>query len=202
MEFLQELFNGKTLSFDELSKAVKDYNEKPENKDKQIKIGNVSGGEYVVRNKYETKVSELSAANKQITALNSQIADFKKDGDASKLKGELEALQEKYDKEILQMKKGSAIKDFLHERGVKHVDLLVKEFDFDGVEITEKGKFKGIENQFETLSEKYADLIPTERTDTDGSDYRYEPEAGGSSSHESGKTDFLKIFSENRLIKD
>ena len=65
MEFLKNLFNDRQLSYDELLKAVEAHNKA--DKDNQIKIANLAGGEYISKEKYDAKEKELTKANDQIT---------------------------------------------------------------------------------------------------------------------------------------
>ena len=53
MEFLKNLFNDRQLSYDELLKAVEAHNKA--DKDNQIKIANLAGGEYISKEKYDAK---------------------------------------------------------------------------------------------------------------------------------------------------
>lgn len=205
MEFLKELFGDQALTYDALTKAVEAYNGKAENKDKQIKLGNVSNGEYVSRRKFDDKVTELDNATTQITTLTTEIGKLKKGEDPAQLKGKLEQLQKQYDTDVENVKKLSAIKDALYEKGAKHTDLLAGKFDLEAIEITDKGKVIGIDKQLTKLAEDYADLFPAEDEGDEGDDpaYEYDPAGGeGSGSSNSQKADFVSIINENRLIKD
>lgn len=206
MEFLKELFGDQALTYDALTKAVDAYNAKAENKDKQIKLGNVSNGEYVSRRKFDDKVTELDNATTQITTLTTEIGKLKKGEDPAQLKVKLEQLQKQYDSDVENAKKLSAIKDALYEKGAKHPDLLASKFDLEAIEITDKGKVIGIDKQLTKLTEDYADLFPVvEDEDNEGDDpaYEYDPAGGeGSGSSNSQKSDFVSIINENRLIKD
>lgn len=211
MEFLKELFGDQALTFDALTKAVDAFNAKAENKEKQIKLGNVAGGEYVSRRKFDDKVTELNNAAAQITTLTAEVGKLKTGEDPEQLKGRLEQLQKQYDADVENVKKLSAIKDALYEKGAKHIDLLATKFDLETIEITEKGKIVGVEKQLTKITEDYADLFPVEGDgdEDEGDDpnndpaYEYDP-AGGeeSGTKNTQKSDFVSIINENRLIKD
>ena len=51
MDFLKEIL-GETL-FEQVFKAINEYNGNEANKDKQVKIGNLASGEYVGKGKYD-----------------------------------------------------------------------------------------------------------------------------------------------------
>ena len=56
MEFLKSVL-GEEL-FGQVAAAVNAYNEKPENKESQVKLANLSGGQYVDKEKYNGAVAE------------------------------------------------------------------------------------------------------------------------------------------------
>lgn len=173
----------------------------------KVKLANLKSGEYVSKLKYDEEVGKVTTANTQIATLTGEIDKFKQGDDPIKLKNDMQALQTKYDADVVKVKKESAVKEFLAGKGVKHTDLLLNQFDLDTVEIDEKGKVKekGITDQFKVVAEKYADLIPAEDKDDegdDGSDYHYEPGDGKHGASGGGSADFAKIINDNRLIKE
>lgn len=193
MEFLKEYLG------DELYAQVE---AKLKGNDK-VKLANLKSGEYTSKSKYDDEVAKLETATTQIATLTGEIDKFKQGDDPVKLKGDLQALQSKYDADVVKVKKEVAVKEFLAEKGVKHTDLLLDRFDLEKVEIDEKGKAKGITDQFKGIAEKYADLIPSEDNDDgDGSDYQYEPGDGKDGASSGGSADFAKIINDSRLIKE
>lgn len=56
MEFLKNVL-GEEL-FGQVAAAVNTYNGKPENKDHQVKLANLSEGQYVDKGKYDGTVAE------------------------------------------------------------------------------------------------------------------------------------------------
>lgn len=172
----------------------------------KVKLANLKSGEYVSKLKYEEEVSKLTTANTQIATLTGEINKFKQGDDPVKLKGDLQALQSRYDADVVKVKKEVAVKEFLAEKGVKHTDLLLNQFDLAKVEIDDKGKAKGLTDQFKDLAEKYADLIPSKEKEKEeedeGSDYHYEPGDGKEKSGSGGSADFAKIINDSRLIKE
>lgn len=92
MEFLKEVL-GEEL-YNQFSAAVNTYNGKPENKDKQVKLANLSGGQYVDKNKYETSVAEKENLEGQIKTLNKTIKSLKdSNSDNEELQKTITALQ-------------------------------------------------------------------------------------------------------------
>ena len=102
MEFLKEVL-GEAL-YGQVETAVKAYNEKPENKDKQINIGNLASGEYVGKGKYDTLLAEKGNLETQVKTLNTTIGELKKNNK---------------DNEDLQTKIGNLEKDLIQQQEEK-----------------------------------------------------------------------------------
>lgn len=96
--FLKALFGDSALTFDQLVNAIQTYNGKAENKDKQIKIGNIGDGSYVSSDKFKAKEAELTTANTTIKNLQGEIKKW--DGvDVDKLKTAVADWETKYNQD-------------------------------------------------------------------------------------------------------
>lgn len=161
MEFLKNLFNDRQLSYDELLKAVEAHNKA--DKDNQIKIANLAGGEYISKEKYDAKEKELTKANDQITVLNNAVNSF--DGEKKDLDKKIKDLQKQYDTDTKALKndfaKQTVVNRFFSEHKSKHEGLLRKEFDLDKLSVDDNGNVLGLEEQGKTILESYADLFET-----------------------------------------
>lgn len=159
MDFLKNLFGDKQLSYDELVKAVEAHNNA--DKDNQIKIANLAGGEYISKEKYDAKEKELAKANDQLTTLNDTVKGF--DGEKKDLDKKIKELQKQYDTDTKALKhdfaKQTAINKFFSDHKSKHEGLLRKEFDLDKLSIDDNGNVLGLEDQGKTILESYADLF-------------------------------------------
>lgn len=94
MEFLKALFGGKALTFDELVNAINAHNGNEANKESQIKIGNLGGGEYVGKGKYDSLNDLLTGKQTELDTANALIADLqKKTKDNEALQGQFSAYQ-------------------------------------------------------------------------------------------------------------
>lgn len=152
MDFLKEIL-GEEL-FAQVAEKVNAYNGNEANKDKQIKIANLGGGEYVSKAKHDAlqalhdgKVTELETAN-------NLIADLKKTA-----KGD-EALQGKvtaYETQVAQLQDqlkqtqiNSGLDIALMEAGGTERDFLKWKIMNDNggkpLELGEDGKIKGIDD--------------------------------------------------------
>lgn len=76
MEFLKEIL-GEEL-YAQFVEKVNAYNGDESNKDKQIKIANLGGGEYVGKAKYDALQALLSGKETELTTANGLIAELKK----------------------------------------------------------------------------------------------------------------------------
>lgn len=82
MDWLQEVLGAELEA--QVHNAIEAYNARPENKEKQIKLGNLGTGAYVSRSKYD---SDLAARDSTIATLQGQIGT--KDTDLENLRGQL-----------------------------------------------------------------------------------------------------------------
>lgn len=78
MEFLKALFGDKALTYDELVTAINAHNGNEANKESQIKIGNLGGGEYVGKGKYDSLNDLLTGKQTELDTANKLIADLQK----------------------------------------------------------------------------------------------------------------------------
>lgn len=74
MLFLKEVLGEK---YEEFKGIIDAYNS--ENKDKQVKLANLSTGEYVSKAKYDALESEKNNVDTQLKTANSTITALKKD---------------------------------------------------------------------------------------------------------------------------
>ena len=148
MEFLKEFFKDKALTYDELVQAINAHNGNEANKDSQIKIGNLGGGEYVSKGKHDSELERLNALlsgkDGDIKSLTETLESLKKgkvDADAiqQKLADAEKLLGESKSREAETLKK-YALRDAL--RGANAVDV-----DYLTFKINEKlaGEGKSIE---------------------------------------------------------
>lgn len=94
MEFLKALFGDKALTYDELVTAIDAHNGNEANKESQIKIGNLGGGEYVGKGKYDSLNDLLTGKQTELDTANALIADLqKKTKDNEDLQGKFSAYQ-------------------------------------------------------------------------------------------------------------
>lgn len=126
MEFLKAIL-GEEL-FKQLADKLNAYNGDEANKDKQIKLANLGGGEYVGKGKYDALQALLDGKTAELDTANGLIADLKKgtkgneelQGKITNYEGQIQQLQE----QLQETKIKSAIKVALLSEKALDVDYL------------------------------------------------------------------------------
>ncbi|MFA9376237.1 MAG: phage scaffolding protein [Lachnotalea sp.] len=162
MEFLKELLGDNYAS---LETAINEHNTKPENKDNQIKLGNLATGGYVSKDKFASLEVEKQNLDTQIKTLNSTMATLKKDNaDNETLQATIKThettiatMKKDYDTKIREMNIANAIQAKLTD--TKYADLLAGKFDKTKLSVSEDGTVLGIDEQLTAIKETYKDLF-------------------------------------------
>ncbi len=160
MEFLKEVLGEELYS--QTKEKVNSYNQ--EHKDKPIKMVNLSEGNYVSKEKFDSKETEVSNLKTQIEDANKEIQSYK-DMDIDSIKKSAEDWETKF-KELEQNQKAEREKSIRDERtnaffnDVKFASesakagviaqFDAKEFKYD----EETGKFQGASEWLEELKNK------------------------------------------------
>lgn len=126
MEFLKAIL-GEEL-FKQFAEKLNAYNGDEANKDKQIKLANLGGGEYVGKGKYDALQALLDGKTAELDTANGLIADLKKgtkgneelQGKITNYEGQIQQLQE----QLQETKIKSAIKVALLFEKALDVDYL------------------------------------------------------------------------------
>lgn len=126
MEFLKDIL-GEEL-YAKLAEKLNAYNGDEANKDKQIKLANLGGGEYVGKGKYDALQALLDGKTGELETANGLIAELKKgtkgndelQGKITAYEGQVQQLQE----QLQQTKIKSAIKVALLSEKALDVDYL------------------------------------------------------------------------------
>lgn len=212
MEFLKSLFGDKSFSYDEFVNAVNEHNGIAENKDKQIKIGNVASGEYVGRLKYDTLKQSFDSKETELISANELIAELKKSAKGN------EGMQEKiaaYETQVADLqsqlqetKIRSAVKVALLSEHCSDVDYMtfklnekLKEKN-EKLELDENDNIKGWENRISDLKTAFpAMFVSDPGVDPDGGFKPYNPGGlpGGYNGKSVTKEQFASMNYEQRV---
>lgn len=159
MDFLKEIL-GEEL-FQQVSEKVNAHNGNEANKDKQIKVANLGGGDYVSKAKHDALQALLDGKTTELDTANSLIADLKKSA-----KGD-EALQGKvtaYEQQVAQLQEqlkqtqlDSEIKVALLGAKATDIDYLTFKLKEKGekLELGEDGHVKGIDDMISGLKTQF-----------------------------------------------
>lgn len=102
MDELKSIFGESALTYDQFSEALNNADKKT------INLANLAKGGYVAKDKFTNKETELATANATIRELQDAVKKF--DGvDVEKLKGDMAALQTKYDSDLAAAKLDNAL---------------------------------------------------------------------------------------------
>lgn len=98
MEFLKEIL-GEEL-FNQVAEKINAHNGNEANKEKQVKLANLGGGEYVGKGKYDALNELLTGKQTELDTANGLIADLKK---ASKGNEEMQGKISGYESQVQQL---------------------------------------------------------------------------------------------------
>lgn len=161
MDFLKALFGDSTLTFDQLVNAIQTHNGKAENKDKQIKIGNIGDGSYVSSDKFKAKEAELTTANTTIKNLQGEIKKW--DGvDVDKLKTAVADWETKYNQDTAKIRTDSAVEIALMRAKAKNPKAARALLDESKIKL-DGDKVLGLDDQLEALKKTDAYLFEEEK---------------------------------------
>ena len=157
MDFLKEIL-GESL-FAQFAEKINAYNGNEANKEKQIKIANLGGGEYVGKAKHEALQALLDGKVTELETANNLIADLKKSSKGNEdLQGKITTYEQQVQQlqaELEQTKIDNAINVGLLAAGVKADDVDYVTFKLkakgDELALDENGKIKGWDDKVAAL---------------------------------------------------
>lgn len=159
MEFLKGIL-GDDL-YKQVESAINAHNGKEENKDKPVKIFDLSSGEYTSINKFNDEVTARTNAESQLQSANALIEQLKKgakdDPDTQQKISDYEAKIQQLEKELAETKLSSAISEALRDAKGQDIDYLsfkLKAMDGE-LKLDEDGKIKGIDDKIATLKTQF-----------------------------------------------
>lgn len=164
MEFLKAILGDEIYA--QFEAAIKVYNEKPENKDKPVKLADLSTGEYVGKGKYTALETEIANLKEQIKTNEATIDTLKKANKDNEtlqqtIKGHEETiknLKTNYEGKIKELTINQAIQSKL--RDAKYPELIIGKFDKTKLSLSEDGtQVYGIDEQLTAIKEQYKDLF-------------------------------------------
>ena len=169
MDFLKEVL-GEEL-YAQLEGKLNEHNGNEANKDKQIKLANLAGGEYVGKGKYDALMEQITGKEAELTSANDLIAQMKK---ATKGNDELQGKINTYESQVAELqaelqetKLKSAIKVALLSEKAVDVDYLtfklhekLKEKE-ETLELDENENIKGWDDKLAGLKTQFPTMFET-----------------------------------------
>lgn len=161
MEFLKEIL-GEEL-FKQFETAVNAYNGSEANKDKQIKLANLGGGEYVGKGKYDALDALLKGKEAELTTANGLIAELKKGTKGNEeLQGKItgyETQVQQLQAELEKTKLENAIQLALRDAKAVDPDYLAfklrEKYKSEELTLDENGKVKGMDDKLAGLKTQF-----------------------------------------------
>ncbi len=169
MEFLKEVLGEELYS--QVESKLNEHNGNEANKEKQIKLANLAGGEYVGKGKYDALQEAISGKEAELTSANDLIAQLKK---ATKGNDELQGKINTYESQVADLqaelqetKLKSAIKVALLSEKAVDVDYLtfklnekLKEKE-ETLELDENENIKGWDDKLAGLKTQFPSMFET-----------------------------------------
>lgn len=158
MEFLKAILGDELYA--QFEQAVNAYNGNEANKDKQVKVANLGGGDYVSKGKYASLEAENQTNATKLTEANNLIAQLQKaaKGDEA-LQGQVTAYQQKVadlEAELKQTQLENEIKVGLLSAKALDVDYLTFKLREKGeLALDENGKVKGWDDKLAALKTQF-----------------------------------------------
>lgn len=150
MDFLKEIL-GEEL-FAQVAEKINAHNGNEANKDKQIKVANLGGGDYVSKAKHDALQAMFDGKDKELSAANTLIDGFKKSQkDNEAIQGQITTYQDQVKQlqsQLVQTQIDSGLKIAFMEAGGIDIDYLIyrAKNGEKKPELGEDGKIKGIED--------------------------------------------------------
>jgi len=176
MEFLKEILGDELFS--QFETKINAYNADEANKDKQIKLGNLSTGDYVGKGKFEALQELLNGKDTELTNANKLIEDLKKnskndEGLQAKI-NDYEIENKKLQEELAKTKINASLKVALLAEKAVDIDYLtfklnekLKEKN-EALELDENGNIKGWDDKLAGLKTQFPTMFETCDDNNDG----------------------------------
>lgn len=142
MEMLKALFGGEALTFDQFAEKV--------NQSADVKLGNLAGGQYVDKNKYDD-------VSRQLETANASLADYDPEW-----KSKLEQAQADGEKKLNDYKFEQSVEKAIVDAGAADVVSVKANLDMSAVTQGEDGTIEGLTEQLEKLKTEKPFLFKAE----------------------------------------
>lgn len=135
MEFLKAILGNGYAAFET---AINEWNKKPENKDKQVRIANIGSGEYVSKKKYDALALDKQNLETQLQTATEGLKKFEGIEDPEKLQRQVTDLQAElgtqkttYETQIADMKFMASLESAINAAGGRNAKAIMAMLDMD-----------------------------------------------------------------------
>lgn len=192
MDFLKDILGDELFS--QVKQKIDAHNGDEANKDKQIKLANLTSGEYIGKGKYDALQALLDGKTNELTTAQTLIADLKKSnkgnedlqGKITTYEGEVQKLNDELEKTKLE----GAIKVALLEAKALDIDYMTFKLKEKGeIKLDEKGNIQGWKDTLDGLLKEFPNQFESSATK------KVDPnklDGGGQEDKGMTKADFLK----------
>lgn len=167
MEFLKEILGDEI--FNQFAEKINSWNGNEANKDKLVKLANLSGGEYVGKGKFDALQEQLTGKQSELDTANGLIAELKKgtkgneelQGKITAYEGQVADLQQQLEETKLK----SAIKVALLSEKAVDIDYLTFKLEEklkekgETLELDENDNIKGWDSQLDGLKTQFPTMF-------------------------------------------
>ena len=163
MEFLKAIL-GEEL-FNQFMSKINEFNGNEENKDKQVKLANLSNGEYVSKLKYDDIAAQLTGKQTELESANGLIAELKKGTKGNEdLQGKITGYETQVadlQKQLAETKIKSAVKVALLSEKALDIDYLTYKLESKikeenkALELDENDNIKGWKDLLDGLKTQF-----------------------------------------------
>ena len=153
---------------------------------KDVKLANLASGDYVSKAKYE---SDMQAKETRIQELTQSVKDF--DGvDVKQLQKDVNDWKTKYDHDLEETKRDSAIRLAIAKSGTLSEKALMGLLDKDKIKLDKDGNLTGLDEQIEAIKKEDSFLFKTAEPEkpNKGVDVKLDGDHGGSPKPEAPTT--------------
>lgn len=167
MTFLQEILGDEL--FNQVAEKINAHNGNEANKDKQVKLANLAGGEYVGKGKYDSLAEQLTGKQTELDTANGLIAELKKASKGNEdMQGKITAYEgrvQQLQAELQETKLKAAIKVALLSEKAVDVDYLTYKLNEklkekgETLELDENENIKGWDSQLAGLKTQFPTMF-------------------------------------------
>lgn len=142
MEILKTLFGDEALTFDQFAEKV--------NNAADVKLGNLAGGQYVEKDKYDDISNQLASANASLEGYDPDWQD------------KVKQAQAEGDKKLNDYKFEQAVESVINNAGAADLVSVKANLDMSKVTQSEDGKIAGLDEQLAELKQSKPFLFKSE----------------------------------------